>query len=242
MTKRCFIIILKKFFDSFSGSLLIFGEECGHQDLSNQLTPHSSHQQPVEIGFFEKLINISQLVVYGGDFVSKDPMTVKKKLSLNNVDHVICPARDGCTLTASISCKSLTEKKSQVAIVAVRVLVGSMPDLIPREIIVMGSGRSIKLKKNLKRWYDCPLTDEEILLATRNGFVTIWISPCHDLSSAPIIDSVEIYARLKTEPELSFLRSDLERDRRDETFSKSGQPSCIQEQPSAEMLVSCVQS
>jgi hypothetical protein len=225
----------------FLGSLLIFGEESGHQDLGSQLTPHSSHQQTVDIGFFEKLINISQHVVYGGDFVSKDPKTTKKKLSLNSTDYVICPARDGCTLTASISSKTLAERKSQaedLAIVAVRVLVGAMPDLIPRELIIMGSGRSIKLKKNMKRWYDCPLTDEEILLATRNGFVTLWISPCHDLSSAPIIDSVEVYARARAD--LAFLRSNPGRGSREETLLKS--PFCIQKQSSSDMLVSCIQS
>jgi len=107
-----------------------------------------------------------------------------KKLSLNNTDCVVCPTRDGCTLTAALRLAD----ESSLAIVAIRVLVGSMPDLVPREIIVMGSGRSIRLLKNMKRWYAFHLSDEEILLAMRNGFVTMWISSCHDSSSASIID------------------------------------------------------
>jgi len=233
--ERAFLTFL-----SSSGSLLIFGEDCGPQDprVHQKLPPAAA------IGIFEKMINVSDEVVFGGDFVGADPKAVKKKLSLNSTDYVICPARDGCTLTAGlqtidISSKSVADRKSQVednalAIVAVRVLVGSLPDLIPREIVIMGSGRSMKLKKNVKRWYDFPLTDEEILLAIRNGFVTIWISPCHDLSSSPIIDSVEVYARSRTD--LAFLRA------REDVALKLAHPFSVQDQPSSGMLVSCIQS
>lgn len=188
---------------SSSGSILWFGEDC---DLSPAGDRESSalsyvNRQVSAIGVFEQLINASELdgLIFGGDFARKDPKTIMKKLSLNNTDCVVCPAREGCTLTASLRLAD----ESSLAIVAVRVLVGSMPDLVPREIIVMGSGRSIKLLKNMKRWYDFHLSEEEILLALRNGFVTIWISSCHDSSSASIIDSVEVYARARTEVQIS---------------------------------------
>jgi hypothetical protein len=211
---------------SSSGSLLWFGEGCDHlPEAKSQRMTHIQNQTP-NIGFFESLINVSDLdaLIFGGECAGKDPSAIKKKLSLSNTEYVTCPSRDGCTLTA---CLQVTDNSSQhirsLAIVAVRILVGSIPDLIPKEIIIMGSGRIIKLKKNVKRWYDVsfitsymqenlmtsmflitfelqfPLSDEESLLAVRNGFVTIWISPCHDSSSAPIIDSVEVYARAKSE-------------------------------------------
>lgn len=170
------------------------------------------------------------------------------KLSLNSTDYVISPSRDGCTLTATLqidsSSKIITDTRrsqgedSTLAIVAVRVLVGSMPDLIPREIIIMGSGRSIKLKKMVKRWYDFPLTEEETLLALRNGFVTVWISSCHESSSTPIIDSVEVYARPRAD--LAFLQQDNGRD--GEEMSKKLTQYPIKEEPSSEVLVACIQS
>jgi len=189
--ERAFLTLL-----SSSGSLLWFGEDCQHlHGAGTDSTRQALQHQVPKIGYFEQLINASELeaLTYGGDFAGKDPKTIKRKLSLNNTDYVICPSCAGCTLTASLQDQSL-------AIVAVRILVGSMPDMIPKEVIVMGSGRSMKLKLSMKRWYDYILTEEEILLAVRNGFVTIWISSCHvDSSSAPIIDSVEVYARARSE-------------------------------------------
>ena len=164
---------------TFATSGLRYGLNC--QGLSRSMKHAPLHRKP-NIYIFEELINVSEMdeLVLGGDAVGKDPPnSAKKKLSLNNNDFLISPSRDGCTLTASL-CNNLlpsgaNEGSKQVAntalaIVAVRVLVGSMPDLLPREIVIMGSGRVIKLKKNVKRWYDFPLTDEEILLAIRNGF------------------------------------------------------------------------
>ena len=63
-----------------------------------------------------------------------------------------------------------------------------MPDLIPREISIMG--KVIKTKRNTKRWYDFVFTDEEILLAIRSGLVTVNFSSSHDLTSGAVIDCV----------------------------------------------------
>ena len=89
---------------------------------------------------YRRTVNASELdaLTFGGDCAGKDPKAIKKKLSLNNTDYVICPSRDGCTLTA---CLQVSDESSKfirsLAIVAVRVLVGSMPDMIPKEIIIM---------------------------------------------------------------------------------------------------------
>jgi len=189
---------------------------------SLQLTENVASRRRSNIHIFEELINVSEVdeLIFGGDCVGKDPKAAKKNLSLNNNDFLVSPSRDGGTLTASLStlasydstndkqdtCVSGVTQNNSLAIVAVRVLVGSMPESIPREIMVMGSGRSLKLKKKVKRWYDFLLSDEEILLAIRNGLVSIWISSCHDSTINPIIDSVEVYARSR---DSAFLKSDL---------------------------------
>ena len=246
--ERAFLTLM-----SSSGSLLWYGEDCAHLDprgSSSHYMPYTTPHITPDIGLFEKMINVSELegCVFGGDFTGKDPKATKRKLSLNNTDYVICDGlRDGCTLTTSLAnSASLSTTNAQVdcsslAIVAVRVLVGSMPDLIPREIAVMGSGRSIKLKRNMKRWYDFPLTDEEILLVARNGFATLWISSCHDSSSTPVIDSVEVYARPRAD--LPFLQSAIDCRALDEVLPKLTRSSTsTQDQSSTTLLIPCLQS
>ncbi len=189
----------------------------GSSDLS-PLSTYPQLLQPTEnvasrrrsnIHIFEELINVSEVdeLVFGGDCVDKDPKAAKKNLSLNNNDFLVIPSRDGGTLTASLatveSCKSnhgkqaacvseVTQNKS-LSIVAVRILVGSMAESIPREIVVMGSGRSIKLKKNVKRWYDFLLSDEEILLAIRNGLGKFFLSE-NTLASVFVRVLIDIFA------------------------------------------------
>jgi hypothetical protein len=76
------------------------------------------------IGVFEQLINASEPdgLIFGGDFVGKESKTIAKKFSLNSMDCVVCPAREGCTLTAALRLNDV----SSLAFVVVRVLVGSM--------------------------------------------------------------------------------------------------------------------
>lgn len=222
---------------SSSGSLLWFGEDCG----TNAHTMTRSITKPLT--FFEQIINVSELegLELGGDFVGKDPAGTKRKLSLNSTDYAMSPSRDGCTLTARLQTNSGTSQGdgNPLAIVAVRVLVGSMPDLIPREISIMG--RPIKLKKNMKRWYDFPLTDEETLLAMRNGFVTIYISSCDDSSSAPILDSVEVYAQPRSD--LKFLKILGDGAAREGVLPRLlAQHFNGHQQPASERLIPCIRS
>eukprot|EP00804_Cyclotella_cryptica_P018056 CCRYP_008325-RE/>CCRYP_008325-RE protein AED:0.09 eAED:0.09 QI:596/0.96/0.92/1/1/0.92/26/363/4715 len=206
VSERAFVTLLTS-----NGSMLWFGEDYdgparNETDLSKKVGGSP------DIFMFEdpSIINVTEndRLVFAGDCAGKDSKTTKKKLSLNNNEFVMSPSRDGCTLTARLESDGLRKGSNDsyvenLAIVAVRILVGSMPDLIPREISIMGSGRTIKTRRNMKRWYDFVLTDEEILLSVRNGSVSINFSSSHDLSSGSIVDAVEIYA--KNRSELHFL-------------------------------------
>ena len=56
----------------------------------------------------------------------------------------------------------------------------------------------------LRRWYDIPLTDEEILLGVRLGCVCVGIGPSFDTSSSPpCVDAVEVYG--KKREDISYL-------------------------------------
>jgi hypothetical protein len=157
-----------------TGSILTFGEDYATATGISLIRSQwgSSIQRCPDIHIFERLINVSEIdeLVLGGDCVGQDSKAAKRKLSLNSTEYLVCPSRDGCTLTAGLQPKAGQAENKDLAIVAVRVLVGTMPDQIPSEVAIIGSGRSMKLKRNMKRWYDFPLTDEEILLVARNGF------------------------------------------------------------------------
>ena len=89
-----------------------------------------------------------------------------------------------------------------LAIVAIRLFIGSTTtDYLPREVTVMG--RPLKLAQGVKRWYDMPLTDEEIMLSIRSGFVCVSIGASFDKSNNPILDAVEVYC--KKRKDLRFL-------------------------------------
>jgi len=188
-------------------------------DLKKVLAPLPTF--PLTI--FEELINMSEKpeVVFGGDSV-KDPNITKRRLSMSSGEFIISPCKEGCTLTVSlrspdgqnksdsittnvfkdrvpISHETMDKKDhvevEKVAIVAVRILLGSTTtDYVPKEISVMG--RPITLTQRMKRWYDVPLTDEEIMLGVRSGVVTISIGASYETTkSPPLIDSVEVYAQ-----------------------------------------------
>lgn len=167
-------------------------------------------QPKFPLTIFETLLNVSNdpRLILAGDGVGDDQVSIKRKLSINNGEFFLAPSRDGCTLTVSllprpwhsamkIQSKSLSSVKEtlddSLAIVAVRLLVGSTTtDYIPREVAIMG--RVAKLNEGVKRWYDLPLTDEEIMLGIRNGFVSLNFSESFDSSNNPLIDAMEVYA------------------------------------------------
>ncbi len=103
---------------------------------------------------------------------------------------------DTISAVESIDNRNVVSHMEKLAIVAVRILLGSTTtDFIPKDIAVMG--RRIKLSGRMKRWYDVPLTDEEIILGIKGGAVTISIGASPDTSNPPLIDSVEVFAQEK---------------------------------------------
>ena len=79
------------------------------------------------------------------------------------------------------------------AIVAIRLLLGKNGTDFPRSIFVMG--RCVKTIPCQERWYDLPLTDEEVILGVRSGCVSIGLGRVHQESNQSIIHSMEVYTR-----------------------------------------------
>ena len=141
-------------------------------------------------------------------FPNSDSTDLKSKLLSDRSSSFVCNRLEGCAL--SISLRSLSEHatKSKTssdaanglenlstthAIVAVRVLVGSNLGNVPSTVIVQG--RPVKLSPRVKKWYSLPLTNEEIVLGIRCGFITLGIGPSSDPTNNSVLDSVEVYAR-----------------------------------------------
>ena len=56
-------------------------------------------------------------------------------------------------------------------------------------------GRTLKPTRDKKRWYDEPLTDEDIIMAVRNGFIPICIGGALEGDRSQLLeDSIEVYA------------------------------------------------
>lgn len=131
-----------------------------------------------------------------------DPDDLKTRLSRDSSIFLMCPRREGCTLTVSLRQKrtdtaendqNSQSQKGDLVIAALRILVGSTSsDVIPSKIYV--EGRPVDLTPGVKKWYSLPLTEEEIALSVRNGLVSVGIGPAFDSSQSPSIDSIEVYA------------------------------------------------
>ena len=157
---------------------------------------------------FETLQNITSAneLVFGGDGVGDNSAVTKRKLSTGSNEYIVSPSKEGCTFIVRLekqgekskedktSAKLKIEDPAKLVIVAVRILLGTNnTNFMPREISVMG--RSIKPTRDKKRWYDVPLTDEEIMIGARAGFVSICINGTleGDRNQA-LVDSIEVYA------------------------------------------------
>ncbi len=177
------------------------------KDLASEGKPLPSF--PLTI--FETLINVTPAInlIFSGDATEADgALDAKRKLCTGSNEYVVSPSKDGCTFIVSLqrsnSAKGTKndDKKyydpTEHAIVAVRVLLGTNnADFVPREIFIMG--RPIKPTRDKKRWYDVPLTDEEIMLGVRAGFVSICISGSQDGDRNPaLIDAIEVYAKTRS--------------------------------------------
>ncbi len=161
---------------------------------------------------FETLQNITSAdeVIFSGDGVEESSSETKKKLSTGSNEYVVSPTKDGCTFIVSLqksddskklvkSIPSTSQQTKNQIIVAVRLLLGANnTDFTPREVSVMG--RPIKSTRDKKRWYDVPLTDEEIIVGVRTGFVSICIGGAIEGDrSQVLVDSIEVYSKDKAE-------------------------------------------
>ena len=202
-----------------NGCIVFFAEShanflIDYQKITEQSDEGSSSKVAPEpifpLQIFEGLTNASESdsLEFGGSFLCSEESsaTAKQKLSMINSDHLMSPNREGCTLTAKLApldVKSAAFSSLSHVIVAVRLLVGSSLDSIPSLISIMG--RPKKLEAGSKRWYDLPMTDEEIYLSARGGCTSIVIGPSHDNCNPPIIDAVEIYIMARSR--ISFLKN-----------------------------------
>jgi len=100
--------------------------------------------------------------------------------------------KDGLHAVQQENCTVSPDNVSR-AIVAVRVLLGKNNSDFPREICVMG--RTINTKQGQERWYDIPLTEEEIIYGIRAGCVSICFGRCHDESNISVIHAIEAYSK-----------------------------------------------
>ena len=155
-----------------------------------------------------RLVVRRKFVRLSDDFPNSDSADLKSKLLRDRGSTFVCNRREGCALSISLRPPSehVTKSKTSLdaangrenlstahAIVAVRVLVGSNLGNIPTTIIVQG--RPVELSPRVKKWYSLPLTNEEIILGIRCGFVTLGIGPASDPTIDSVVDAVEVYAR-----------------------------------------------
>jgi E3 ubiquitin-protein ligase UBR4 len=160
---------------------------------------------------FETLQNVTSAdeLFVSSDGIVETSANLKRKLVTGSSDYIISRSKDGCAFIMSLqprtksktsndSAKVKLDDPSKYAIVAVRILLGTNNvDFTPRDISVMG--RAIKPARQKKRWYDVPLSDEEIMLGVRSGFVPIVISGGEEGDrSQAIVDSIEVYAEERT--------------------------------------------
>lgn len=141
--------------------------------------------------------------------------SIKEKLPSKNSVCLMSPSRDGCTVTVALEGRVEVSKLGDreiadspmdiphlddmgkhtvdLVIVALRFLVGSTStDCLPSSLFVQG--RPFQLAPNVKRWYDVPLTLEEVLMALRSGSVSVGLGPTFETGNSPIVDAIEVYA------------------------------------------------
>eukprot|EP00567_Pseudictyota_dubia_P000460 CAMPEP_0197467594 /NCGR_PEP_ID=MMETSP1175-20131217/65650_1 /TAXON_ID=1003142 /ORGANISM="Triceratium dubium, Strain CCMP147" /LENGTH=809 /DNA_ID=CAMNT_0043003671 /DNA_START=75 /DNA_END=2501 /DNA_ORIENTATION=- len=96
-------------------------------------------------------------------------------------------------------------------------------------------GRPITLAQGVKRWYDIPLTDEEIMIGVRSDFVSLSIGPAFDSSNNPLVDAVEVYALPRDD--MHFLHPNYSSANADATSSCNDESSQRQQRFSPEVVL-----
>ena len=149
---------------------------------------------------FEQLINVSQSdsLLFTGHELGIDSKELKKKLARDSSSSFVCPRKEGCCFSISLRNDEIVERSKSVlksldlVISAIRVLIGSSSDYKPSEISVQG--RAIDIAPGVKRWYNIPLTEDEIARGVRTGSISLWVGRAFDTTNSPVLDSVEVYA------------------------------------------------
>ena len=77
-------------------------------------------------------------------------------------------------------------------VTAVRIRLGCKQKTIPRSVKVVG--KAYKIVQGVRRWYNFYLSAQDIAYSLRTGFVSIEIDQCHDSTSHPTVDAIEVYA------------------------------------------------
>lgn len=173
------------------------------------------------------------VLAYSDVIIKSNSEELKSKLR-DRSSSFVCQRREGCTLCISLrpsrvqgkpikaplgtECESLATTH---AIVAFRVLVGSSLGNVPSRITVQG--RPVELSPRVKKWYSLPLTNEEIVMGIRSGFITLGIGPPSDAGTHSGIDAVEVYARERKDvsPWIEKFYFDCEGDGLNQSFNAS---------------------
>ncbi len=209
--ERTFLSVLTS-----GGNLHIFGEDLvdmipttpGPHDGTAPMNPVelvsmsriiSTPTKKFPLTIFEQLTNVSENenLSFAVQGFGINPKELKNKLARDSSSSIAFK-RGGCCMTIRLSQGEDTsrciseDKSSSFVISAIRILVGSTPNATPSNISVQG--RSIDITPKLKRWYNVPLTDEEIARGIRSGLISLWIGPSFDPTNAPVVDSVEVFA------------------------------------------------
>ncbi|CAN0181592.1 unnamed protein product, partial [Ectocarpus fasciculatus] len=163
------------------------------QSFASQLPPGDSEGAPrFPIEIFESLENVTSdpRLCYCGHAIDPNhgDRQVRSKLSRETPEYLITPRAEGGSIGLWLrGCPGLR-------IAAVRVQLGhASVDHIPRELRIMG--RTIQTQKGKAKWYDLPLTEQEIERGNAVGPVVVSVSSCADASNHPLIDALEVYAR-----------------------------------------------
>ena len=189
------------------GNMLVLGdEEVGFLPLDKDgkgnvlalpmklksITTENPGSEDFPLTMFERLTNVSEndsLVFLGVERLGVSSEELKSMLSRDSSTSYTCP-HEGCCFSISLR-TSKNGLKDQV-ISAVRILVGSSPESTPSKFFVQG--RKIEVLPNLKRWYNVPLTEIEILVGIRAGHVELRVGSSFDLNHRPVLEAIEVYA------------------------------------------------
>ena len=118
---------------------------------------------------------------------------VRLKLNRDNDLFLMGPTGYGFGLSLVLKPRTFDRLENRKYIAALRILVGSTSsNSVPRKVLIQG--RSLECTPATKKWYCHILTSQEVALAVRNGFLSIFVGPSFDCSTSPVIDALEVFA------------------------------------------------